>query len=237
MPANSAITSWDELAGVLFDLDGVVTPTEQLHRRAWTEAFIEYGITDDDYRVHVDGKPRYNGVASFLASRAIDLPWGDPSDHPELQTVCGLGNSKDALFLDLLDDGLLVPYPDAVRLLGHLDQLGVQVGLVSSSRNAVAVLTKTGLYQRFECIVDGLVAVEKSLMGKPAPDTYVYGAGQLGLIPGQCAVIEDALSGVQAGVAGGFGLVIGVARHVGAASGLREAGADLVVGDLDEIFT
>jgi beta-phosphoglucomutase family hydrolase len=235
--------NWDDYRGALFDLDGVLTPTAEAHMRAWQELFVDFltkrGIVDQpyvekDYFDHIDGKPRYDGVRSFLASRGIQLADGDPSDGPELETVCGLGNRKNAFFSAVLSDEGVEPFPGTIQLLDELAERGTKVAVVSSSKNAPAVLEAAGLSSRFEVVVDGNVAAERHLLGKPSPDTFVDAAAQLGVPIERAVVFEDAVSGVEAGRAGNFGLVIGVDRGVGA-DRLRQSGADLVVADLAEL--
>lgn len=234
---------WNDYDAALFDLDGVITPTAEVHRQAWAKMFTDFladrpdvaPYTEDDYFAHVDGKPRYEGVASFLASRGIELPHGDPGDDPTRETVCGLGNRKNDYFRDVLDSDGVEPYPGSVALLDHLARRGVRLALVSSSRNAMPVVEAAGLADRFEVVVDGVVAARDGIAGKPEPDTYVAAAERLGVPTAKAVVLEDAVSGVQAGAAGGFGLVIGVDRGAGA-DVLREHGADLVVSDLAELI-
>lgn len=234
---------WDDYDAALFDLDGVITPTADVHMRAWDEMFNAFlatlpdhrPYTDRDYFDHVDGKPRYDGVRTFLASRGIDLPEGDPNDPVDARTVCGLGNRKNALFAELLATEGVTPYPASVRLLDHLAERGTGVAIVSSSRNATEVLAAAGLRDRFTVIVDGQVRAETGLPGKPAPDTFLLAAERLGASRERSVVFEDALSGVQAGRAGDFGLVVGVDRGAGAAA-LTENGADVVVRELDELI-
>jgi beta-phosphoglucomutase family hydrolase len=236
---------WKRYGAALFDLDGVVTPTAEVHMRAWSEmfnAFLSgYGgpgdarpYTDADYFAHVDGKPRYDGVRDFLASRGIRLPDGDPGDSPTDVTVCGLGNRKNEAFNEVLDRDGVAPYPGSVTLLDHLAALDLPLAVVSSSANAPHVLEAAGLLDRFGVIVDGKVAEERGLPGKPAPDTFVFAADALGVGPEGTVVLEDAVSGVRAGAAGGFALVVGVDRGAGRRQ-LTDAGADLVVEDLDEL--
>ena len=233
---------WDDYDAALFDLDGVLTPTAEVHMRAWAQLFTDYlrqrGVAEpyveNDYFDHIDGKPRYDGVRSMLASRGISLPEGDPSDAATTETVCGLGNRKNEVFAAVLESEGVEPYPGSVALLDHLLQRGTKVAVVSSSRNAPVVLAAAGLADRFSVVVDGAVAAAHRLPGKPSPDTYVYAARQVGASVERSVVVEDALSGVEAGEAGGFGLVIGVDRGVGA-DRLRAAGADLVVHDLEEV--
>ena len=226
----------------LFDLDGVLTPTADVHMRAWSQLFNEYlptrGVaepyTDADYFAYVDGKPRYDGVRSFLASRGIVLPDGTPQDRGSIESVCGLGNRKNAVFSAVLAADGVTPYPGSVRLLDRLARDGVRVAVVSSSANAEAVLTAAGLRDRFEVVVDGVVARRESLPGKPAPDTFLRAAALLGVPADRASVFEDAISGVAAGLDKHFAEVVGVDRGVGA-DALRAAGADLVVSDLGEL--
>lgn len=234
---------WGEFDAVLYDLDGVLTPTALVHRRAWQAMFTAHltkhhpeqpPYTDDDYFQYIDGKPRYAGVRSFLESRGITLPEGDPADGPDALTVCGLGNQKNDLFEQILAGEGVSPYPGSKALVEQLGAAGMQQAVVSSSRNAPDVLRAAGLIDHFEVIVDGAVASERLLAGKPAPDTFLYAASLVGAAPSRCVVVEDALSGVQAGRAGRFGLVIGVDRGVGVEP-LLESGATMVVSDLEEL--
>ncbi|MCW2810874.1 MAG: putative hydrolase [Friedmanniella sp.] len=234
--------NWDDYDAALFDLDGVLTPTADVHMRAWQRLFIDFlasrGIAEpyqeSDYFDFIDGKPRYDGVRSFLASRGVTLPDGEPTDGPEAQTVCGLGNRKNAFFAAVLTDEGVQAYPGSVALLDHLAARGTKVAVVSSSRNAPAVLKAAGLDDRFEVVIDGTVAEGLGLAGKPSPETFVHAAEQLGAAVERSVVLEDALSGVAAGRTGGFGLVVGVDRGVGA-DRLTESGADVVVSDLAEL--
>jgi beta-phosphoglucomutase family hydrolase len=226
---------------LLFDLDGVLTPTADVHMRAWSRLFTPYlaarGVapyTEQDYFAYIDGKPRYDGVRSLLDSRGIDLPQGTPDDAPEADTVCGLGNRKNAEFTAELTEHGVEPYPGSLRFLVAAIDAGLSVAVVSSSANATQVLRTAGILDRFPVIVDGLVARADGLAGKPAPDTYLDAASRFGLTPAECVVVEDATSGVEAGRNGAFGLVIGVDRGAGA-DALREHGADVVVRDLDEL--
>ncbi|MFT4287426.1 HAD family hydrolase [Nocardioides sp.] len=226
--------NWAERRAVLFDLDGVVTPTATVHLRAWEVMFNEFLASHDptqppfttaDYHAYVDGKPRYDGVRSFLASRDIAL---------SEEEVIELGDRKNVAFNQVLEAEGVEPYPGSVLLLDHLGALGVPMAVVSSSANAVPVLTRTGLLGRFAAVVDGVVAKAESLPGKPHPDTFLYGARLLGASAAESVVLEDAVSGVAAGRAGEFGLVIGVDRGAGVPA-LTEAGADVVVADLAEL--
>jgi beta-phosphoglucomutase family hydrolase len=235
---------WDTFDAVLFDLDGVLTPTAVVHERAWKHMFDEFlaGVrppteltrqpfNEDDYLRYVDGKPRFDGVRSFLTSRAIELPEGTETDPPGEGSICALGNRKNELFAQTLERDGIDPYPGSVAVLDLLASLGTKIAVVSSSRNAPEVLRASGLAPRFEVVVDGNVAAERGLPGKPAPDMYTTAAADLGVEPVRSAVVEDALSGVAAGSAGGFALVLGIDRGAGA-DALRAHGADLVVPDL-----
>ena len=233
---------WSAYEAVLFDLDGVLTPTATVHRRAWTAMFDEFLVhrpdpqppfSEDDYLAHVDGRPRFEGVRTFLRSRGIELPEGGPDDPPAAETVHGLGNRKNAVFHRLLTSEGVEPYEGSVRTLDHLESIGVAVAVVSSSRNAGDVLVAAGLRHRFDVVMDGQLATERGLAGKPAPDTFLAAAVDLGCSPERTVVVEDALSGVRAGRAGAFGLVVGVDRGAGHAA-LVEHGADVVVSDLAE---
>jgi beta-phosphoglucomutase family hydrolase len=233
---------WHEYDAALFDLDGVLTPTAEVHMRAWRQLFTDFlakrGIAkpyrQSDYFDYIDGKPRYEGVRAFLASRGIQLAEGDPSDSPDLETVCGLGNRKNEFFAAVLREEGVQPYAGSVQLLDHLADRGTKVAVVTSSRNATAVLEAADLGPRFDIVIDGNVAAERGLRGKPSPDTFVAAAEELGVSVQRAVVFEDALSGVEAGHAGGFGLVVGVDRGVGAQR-LTESGADVVVDDLGEL--
>ncbi|WP_344244603.1 HAD-IA family hydrolase [Isoptericola hypogeus] len=229
------------LRAVLFDLDGVLTPTAELHMRAWERLFAPFcearglaSYTSADYFAHIDGKPRYDGVATFLASRGVELPRGTSDDAPGEGTVCALGNRKDTIVNELFVTEGIAPYPGSVRFLDDVTAAGAEVAVVSSSRNTPAVLAAAGLADRFEVVVDGNVAATEGLAGKPAPDTYQRAAELLGVPAAHAVVVEDALSGVQAGAAGSFGLVLGVDRGVGA-DALRAHGAQLVVADLGDL--
>jgi len=224
---------------VLFDLDGVLTPTADIHMLAWrtlfTEVFAEKGVdqpyTEDDYFRHLDGKTRYEGVAGLLASRGIDLPWGSPDDPPTADTVSGVGNRKNEVFTRVLKAEGIAPYPGSLSLVRRLHGLGLPMGVVSSSANARWVLTAAGILDYFPVLVDGVVAADEHLASKPAGDMFVRGARGLGVEPADAVVFEDAISGVAAGRAGGFGLVGGVDRGAGERKRLG-SGADVVVDDL-----
>ena len=233
--------SWTDFDAILFDLDGVLTPTAEVHMRAWAEMFNEYlatvpgqaPYTDGDYFAHVDGKPRYDGVRDFLASRAIALPEGTPEDDEHRLTVCGLGNRKNSAFNEVLARDGVEPYPGSLAFLEAMKE-DFRFAVVSSSKNAPAVLAAAGLSDYFPVVVDGRVAAAEGIPGKPAPDTFHRAAELLGVSDAASIVVEDAISGVRAGAAGPFGLVIGVDRGVGEEA-LREAGADVIVQDLGEL--
>ena len=232
------------LTAFLFDLDGVVTRTAEVHAQAWRQLFDRFlaaragsGFVPfrlpDDYTAYVDGKPRYDGVSSFLQSRGIDLPWGTPQDPPDAATICGLGNRKDQLFAEVMHKDGVEVFEGTVALIRALRAKGRKIGCVSSSKNCRPVLERAELTALFEAIVDGNNLERLHLAGKPAADSYLRGAALLGAAPDRAAVIEDAVAGVAAGRAGCFKLVIGVDRGAGHAA-LFAAGADLVVDDLAE---
>ena len=236
----------DSVTACLFDLDGVLTDTAAVHNRAWKATFDEFlrardgeGFTpfdpEADYNAYVDGKRREDGVRSFLASRGIELPEGTPDDEPGADTVHGVGNRKNELLLATIErDGVEV-YEGSRRYLQAARDAGLRRAVVSSSANTAQVLEVTGLAEHVELRVDGVTAREEDLPGKPAPDTFLRAAELLGVEPAGCAVFEDALAGVEAGRAGGFGCVVGVDR-VGQADALRARGADPVVRDLAELL-
>lgn len=237
----------DGIRACLFDLDGVLTRTATVHAAAWKEMFDEYlrRRADEtgepfvpfdiqaDYDRYVDGKKRADGVRSFLASRNITLPEGSGTDPPMVATVHGLGNRKNDLVLARMAAGVEV-YPGSVRYAQAVRDAGLRRAVVSSSANTRAVLKVTGLEDLFEEVIDGLTAERENLAGKPAPDMFLFAARALGVEPGDAAVFEDALAGVEAGRAGGFGYVVGVDR-VGQREELRRRGADIVVSDLDDL--
>lgn len=227
---------WVSFGAVLFDLDGVITPTAEIHERAWTALFEPWGFTPEDYLRYVDGKPRYEGVKSFLGSRGVELPWGNSSDDPGDDTICALGNRKNDMFNAVLERDGIAPFPGTLAVLDVLDQHAVPQAIVSSSKNARTVLAAAGMSDRFAVVVDGVTAAEVGLAGKPDPAMFEHAAEQLGVDAAQAIVVEDATSGVAAGVAGDFGFVLGVDRG-GNAAALAEAGAHLVVEDLGETLT
>ena len=238
-----------QIRACLFDLDGVLTQTARVHAAAWKEMFDAFlrdraGRTGEkfvpfdpvgDYDTYVDGKPRYDGVRSLLASRGIELPEGDPSDPPSAETVYGLGNRKNELVLAMLKrDGVQV-YEGSVRYVRAVRDAGLHRAVVSASANCREVLQAAGIEDLFEVRIDGIVVEEKHLKGKPAPDTFLAAAEELGANPAEAAVFEDALAGVEAGRAGHFGFVVGVDR-TGQREALVQHGADIVVSDLAELL-
>jgi beta-phosphoglucomutase family hydrolase len=239
----------DQVRACLFDLDGVLTKTATVHAAAWKQMFDDYlrqraqrtgepfvaFDTDSDYGEYVDGKPRYDGVRSFLASRGIELPEGEEDDPPTAETVHGLGNRKNELVLKMIREDGVEAYPGSVRYLEAVRDAGLKRAVVSSSTNCRDVLVAAGIEQLFEARIDGVVAEREHLKGKPAPDTYLAGARALGVGPEEAAVFEDALAGVEAGRAGKFACVVGVDR-VDHADALREHGATIVVEDLAELL-
>lgn len=241
MPAQTPETLPDLTAydAVLFDLDGVLTPTAEVHMHAWRTMFeelfaqwnIEPPYTDRDYFEYLDGKKRYDGVASLLRSRDVEVPWGEPSDPPTADTVCGIGNRKNVVFAAVLRAEGITPYPGSVRLVDKLRDAGVPVAVVSSSKNAEEVLVAAGIRDRFPVVMDGVIAERDHLASKPAPDVFVEAARMLGVDPARSVAVEDALSGVQSAAAGGFAVVVGVDRGAGG-DDLAGAGATVVVSDL-----
>jgi beta-phosphoglucomutase family hydrolase len=233
----------------LFDLDGVLTQTAKVHAAAWKQTFDEnlqrraaergeeFVPFDPvaDYDEYVDGKPRADGVRSFLAARGIELPEGTPDDPPDAETIAGVGNRKNAIVLTMIHDHGVEPYEGSVRYVKAVRAAGLRRAVVSSSTNCRDVLAAAGIEDLFEEIIDGHVAEREHLKGKPAPDTFLAGARALGVAPAQAAVFEDALAGVEAGRAGNFGFVVGVDR-VGQADALKAHGADVVVREVAELL-
>jgi beta-phosphoglucomutase family hydrolase len=238
----------DQYDAVLFDLDGVVTDTASIHATCWKQMFDQYLRNRarnrgeafrpfelaTDYRLYVDGKPRFDGVRDFLASRGIHLPEGNPEDPTDVETVCGLGNRKNDLVNLVIADAGVDPYDGTVRFIHQLRRNGFKIAVVTSSQNCTAVLKAAKLDDLFEVQVDGNTIHAQRLAGKPAPDTFLMAAKLLGCEPERTVVIEDAISGVQAGASGRFGLVIGIARK-GNAEELKHHGAHLIVDDLGEL--
>jgi beta-phosphoglucomutase family hydrolase len=231
------------MSGVLFDLDGVLTPTAEVHMRAWQavfdQVFAQWGITpaytDDDYFAYVDGKKRYDGVASLLRSRNVEIPWGEVDDAPEAETVCGIGNRKNAAFAASLRSEGIAPYPGSLAVLRELKDAGIRMGVVSSSKNAQEVLGTAGLRDFFEVVVDGVVAERDHLASKPAADMFTAGAAALGVDVTMSAAVEDAVSGVASASAAGFTTVVGVDRGAGV-DALRAVGATCIVDDLARLL-
>jgi beta-phosphoglucomutase family hydrolase len=233
---------------VIFDLDGVITKTALVHAASWKRMFDEYLKSREerfgepfkefthagDYLPYVDGKPRYKGVASFLESRAVDIPFGDPSDDPDMETVCGLGNKKNIMFNKVLESDGVEVYDSSVEILEGLKAAGVRIGVASSSKNCKPVLETAGLMHFFETRVDGVVSAEIGLHGKPEPDIFTTACDNLGVEYHRAVVVEDAVSGVQAGHKGNFGLTLGLAREENIKE-LQVGGADIVVEDLGDI--
>jgi beta-phosphoglucomutase family hydrolase len=237
------------VSACLFDLDGVLTRTASVHAAAWKQmfdGFLQAWATRTgqelvpfdagaDYDNYVDGRPRLEGTRGFLQSRGIDLPEGSPDDPPGALTVHGLSNQKNELVLRMLREGGVEVYESSVRYVQAVRDAGLRTAVVSSSANTAEVLDAAGISHQFDARIDGIVAAERHLPGKPAPDTFLAGAAAVGVGPESAAVFEDALAGVEAGRAGGFALVVGVDR-VGQAEELRRHGADVVVSDLSELL-
>ena len=239
----------NDIRACLFDLDGVLTQTATVHAAAWKEMFDAYlaerakrtgepYVPFDavrEYDLYVDGRARADGTRAFLQSRGISLPEGQPTDPPSAETVHGLGNRKNQILLERLRTGGVAVYPGSVRYLRAVREAGLHRAVVSASANTHQVLEAAGIADDFEVCIDGIIAEREHLRGKPAPDTYLAAARRLSVQPRQGAVFEDALAGVEAGRAGGFGFVVGVDR-VGQADALRQHGADVVVADLAELL-
>ena len=232
-----------QVSALLFDLDGVLTPTTDLHKLAWSNLFTPFleargsaPYTEDDYYAYVDGKSRIDGVASLLASRGIDLPAGGPTQAEDTgPTIWGMAQDKNANFASVLQAEGIDPYPGSAAFLEYAARLGVPMAVVSSSKNAREVLKLSGLAGYFPVVVDGEYAAEAGLPGKPSPDTYLRAAELVGSEPGSAVVFEDALSGVAAGRAGNFTIVVGVDRGAGVEE-LQGAGATMVVSDLSDLI-
>ena len=247
---HTLIVMRERYEAVLFDMDGVVTDTASIHAACWKTMFDEYlrkwsaqnarpfrpFDIATDYKLYVDGKPRYMGVHDFLRSRGIILPEGTPEDSPSTETVSGLGNRKNELVNDRLATGGAEAYPGTVAFAMYVRRQGIKTAIVTSSQNSNAVLRSAQVGDLFDVRVDGEVVASEHLSGKPAPDSFLKAAEMLSVRPQRAVVIEDAISGVQAGVAGGFGLVIGVARKNNADE-LKANGAHVVVNDLAELLT
>jgi alpha,alpha-trehalose phosphorylase len=243
------VISRDRFDVVLFDMDGVLTATAEVHALAWKEMFDEFLKARErqagepfrpfeigtDYLLLVDGKPRLNGALDFLASRGIQLPEGTPEDSRDMQTAWGLANRKNEKVNEIITDKGVQAFPGSVRMLHHLRREGFRTAVVTSSTNAERALESAGIADLFDARVDGKIAAELELAGKPEPDTFLEAARRLGTAPSRAVVVEDALSGVQAGKRGGFGLVLGVARNI-SPDELRHNGADIVVSDLGDLL-
>jgi beta-phosphoglucomutase family hydrolase len=234
----------EDIQACLFDLDGVVTRTAVVHAAAWKETFDAFlrerdgadfhPFTDSDYDEYVDGRPRADGVRTFLASRGIELPEGTPDDPPDAQTVNGVGNRKNELVLEKIRTEGVEAYDGTLRYIDAVRSAGLATAIVSSSANTVDVLRSIGAERLFDVRIDGVVARERKLPGKPRPDTFLAAARDLGVEPSRAAVFEDALAGMDAGRSGHFGYVVGVDR-VGQTDALYAHGADRVVKDLAEL--
>ncbi|NLE82173.1 MAG: beta-phosphoglucomutase family hydrolase [Rhodococcus sp.] len=234
------------ISACLFDLDGVLTGTAVLHKKAWKQTFDGFlaerdgedfePFTDSDYQNYVDGRPRADGVRTFLESRRIALPEGAPDDPPTAETINGVGNRKNELLLKVIDQEGVDPYPGSVHYIKTAYDQGFKIAVVTSSANGKAVLEAADLTRYVHIRIDGVVITDRGLRGKPAPDSFLAAAEALAVRPNDAAVFEDALSGVEAGRAGKFGYVVGVDR-VGQADALREHGADIVVTDLENLMT
>jgi beta-phosphoglucomutase family hydrolase len=248
MSEAKLVITRNDIDGVVFDMDGVVTQTATVHARAWKRLFDDYLRErarrtkerfvpfdgDADYRLYVDGKARYDGVHSFLRSRGMDIPRGEPDDPPQSETECGLGNRKNTFFLREVEEHGVEPYATTVAFIHRLKEAGFRTAVISASENTTQVLEAAGVRGLFEAQIDGLVARELGLPGKPDPAVFLEAARRVEIAPARAAIIEDALAGIEAGRRGGFALVIGVDR-TGHADALKQRGADVVVADLDEV--
>lgn len=235
------------ITACLFDLDGVLTSSAELHRAAWKETFdallaerngddfVEF--TERDYARYVDGRVRADGVRTFLESRGITLPEGAPDDPPSFDSVYAVGNRKNERILRIIAEGGVKPYPGSVEYMKAAEAAGFAIAVVTSSANGEAILASTGLDKHVRARIDGTTIAERGMPGKPAPDSFLAGAKELGVAPENAVVFEDALAGVEAGRAGKFGYVVGINRE-DAEHGkhLRERGADVVVNDLAELL-
>jgi len=247
-PVTPLVIDAGDFDAAIFDMDGVITQTATVHAAAWKQLFDEYlddrrnrGLPSSepfdagaDYRRYVDGRPRYDGVAAFLASRSISLPYGDPADPPGAETVCGLGNRKDGYFWAKAQRDGVRAYASSIALIKEMKRVHMRVGVFSASRNAGAILQAAGVIGLFDEKVDGIDSAELGLRGKPDPAMLLELSRRLAALPPRTVVFEDAIAGVQAGRAGGFGLVIGVNRSPCAGELVRE-GADAEVSDLAEV--
>jgi alpha,alpha-trehalase len=243
--SHTSIFSYD---AAIFDMDGVVTQTAQVHAQAWKRMFDDFlreASTEkeqkpfdikSDYKVYIDGKPRYDGVKSFLDSRGIDLPYGTPQDLPNKKTVCGLGNKKNSIFLKLIKEKGADVYSSSVELIKEMKKEDKKIAVISASRNCSVILEAAGIRDIFDVQVDGVVSNELGLKGKPHPDIFLEAARRLEVDPEKAVVVEDSLAGVEAGKRGRFGWVIGVARNEGDDQLLKDRGADQVVSDLGELL-
>ena len=248
MKTSTFAISPRQFDAVLFDLDGVVAKTAAVHANAWKQLFDEFlearnktenksfspFDVDKDYRKYVDGKPRYEGVKSLLESRGIDIPYGSPGDPPDKETICGLGNRKNRYFHEHLQKEGVEVYASTIDLIHQLHEVEIKTAIISSSKNCSAVLKQAGITHLFAARVDGTDLDKLDLAGKPAPDVFVEAARRLGVVRERSIIVEDALSGVEAGKRGGFGCTLGVDR-AGHAKALKEHGADVVVNDLSEV--
>ena len=240
-------TTTPQFDAVIFDLDGVITKTASIHTKAWKEIFDTYlqkktkeknlpfrEFTSVDYLNYVDGKPRYEGVASFLESREIRLPKGEPDDNPSKETICGIGNRKNEAFKKILKEEGVEVYESTKQVILQLHQAGIKLGVASSSKNCRQVLETIGMLSYFETMVDGIVSAKMNLKGKPNPDIFLTACDNLKVLPENAIVVEDAVSGVQAGAQGNFGLTLGIARKENEEE-LKKNGADYVIADFEDL--
>lgn len=239
----------NKIKAAILDMDGVITKTASIHAKAWKKLFDQYNQQREeqgkpayeefsikkDYNQYLDGKPRYDGVKSFLKAKDIELPWGDPDDSPQKETICGLGNRKNEFFQAALEEEGVNPFPDTIEKIKEWKSKGLKIAVISSSKNCVPVLQKAGIIDLFDAIVDGRESEKRQIKGKPAPDIFLEAAKDLQVDSQQAIIVEDAISGVQAGQKGDFALVIGMEKDEQKHEILKANGADKVVSSLKEL--
>lgn len=238
-----------KIKAAILDLDGVITQTASIHAKAWKKLFDQYNqqrndegkttynefTIEEDYKKYLDGKPRYEGVKSFLQAKGIELPYGDAKDSPQEETICGLGNRKNEFFQSALEEEGVAPFPDTIEKVKEWKSKGLKVAVISSSKNCKPVLEKAGIIDLFDAIVDGVESQKRNIKGKPAPDIFLEAAKELQVDSQQAFIVEDAIAGVQAGQKGDFAFVVGMEKDEHQHKKLKENGADKVVSSLKEL--
>jgi len=239
----------NKIKAAILDLDGVITQTASIHANAWKKLFDQYNqqrkeagkssypefSIDNDYKKYLDGKPRYEGVRSFLESQAIKIPYGKKDDDPQQETICGLGNRKNKFFQEALEEEGVSPFPDTVEKIKEWKAKGLKVAVISSSKNCKPVLKQAGIIDLFDAIVDGIESERRNIEGKPAPDIFLEAARELQVDSQQAFIVEDAIAGVKAGEKGDFALVVGMEKDESQHDKLKQNGADKVVASLKEL--